>query len=314
MSNHRRTQAQIQKETQLDFDLRNYSLEDLYGLFKLDPNEPLNQFTLKKAKRILVYTHPDKSGLPPHFFNFFSKAYGMLEEMEQITNRIKTKPGNSQHTYVDDINTYNNEIHNTIKEAHTTTNNENKRTTIMKEFNTRFEEINRDLLPQNDNKGYAEWLKHENPEENVQNHKELYAKRKQELRDQYALTAHKIENPNFYSSSGSSLLDQQQNYSSGLFDSMQYSDLKQSYTETIIPVSEEDYKAMPSYSSIEDYKRVRDRPMDTSIYRDHNNMIKAREEEDRKMNDYRAFELAKQLERSGERNKAFESQFYKILN
>lgn len=312
MSNQRR--PHLQKETEIDFDLRNYSLEDLYALFKLDPNEPLNQVTLKKARRILVYTHPDKSGLPPQYFNFFSKAYGMLNEMEQITNRMKRKTGNEQQVYVDDINTYSTEIHNSIKETHTAVNNTNKRTTFIKEFNTQFEDINRDMLPQHDNRGYAEWLKRENPEENVQNHKELYAKRKQELREQYALTANKIQPPSFYSSSGSSLLDQPENYTSGLFDSMQYTDLKQSYTETIIPVGEEDYRAMPTYSSVDEYKRVRNGPLDTSMYRDHNNMLRAQEEEERKMNDYRAFELARQLEISGEKNKAFASQFYKILN
>jgi hypothetical protein len=310
MSKHRTHNKQ---EIELDFDLKNYNLDDLYKLFKLDPNAPLNADTLRAAKRILVYTHPDKSGLPPHYFQFFSKAYMMLAEMEGITNNIKKRERTDK--YVDDINNYSNEIHNSIKETHANTNAANKRTTIMKEFNARFEEINRDMLPQNDIRGYDKWLRHENPEENIQNHKELYTKRKQELREQYALSTNKIQPPSFYSSSGSSLLDQSNDYTSGVFDTMHYTDLKKSYTETIIPVSEDDYNQMPSYSNIDEYKRAREfNTKNPNLYKDHENILMSQEEEERKMSNYRAYELARQLEASEEKNRMFASQFYKILN
>jgi activator of 2-hydroxyglutaryl-CoA dehydratase len=171
------------------------------------------------------------------------------------------------------------------------------------------------MLPQNDNRGYSDWLKNENPEENVYNHKELYTKRKQELREQYALSTNKIQAPSFYSSSGSSLLDQSNDYTSGLFDPMQYTDLKKSYIETIIPVSEEDYTQMPSYRTIDEYKRARDfNTKNPDLYRDHKNILDNNEEEDRKMSNYRAYELARQLEASEHKNRMFASQFYKILN
>lgn len=309
MSQHRKAQ----QSPELDFDLSNYSLDDLYNLFKLDPSEHLNQQTLKKAKKVLVFVHPDKSGLPPHYFQFFSKAYGMLAEMESITSNIKKREHGQ--AYVDDINTYSNEIHNTIKETNANTNTTNKRTSFTKEFNARFEEINRDMLPQNDTKGYSEWFKNENPEENVQNHKELYSKRKQELREQYALSTNKIQPSFFYSSSGCSLLDQSDDYTSGLSDSMQYTDLKKSYTETIIPVSEDDFNQMPTYRTIDEYKRAREfNTKDPAVYKNHESILNSQEEEERKMSNYRAYELARQLEASEQKNKMFASQFYKILN
>ena len=33
---------------------------------------------LKSAKKLVLKTHPDKSGLPPDYFRFYSKAYKML--------------------------------------------------------------------------------------------------------------------------------------------------------------------------------------------------------------------------------------------
>lgn len=312
MSKHRQ-QAQEVAQTELDFDLSHYSLDDLYKLFKLEPHLPLNAETLRRARRVVLFTHPDKSGLPPHYYQFFNQAYGMLEEMEGITNHIKKK---RMDTYVDDINTFRNEIHQSIQEAHLGTNSAHKRTTILKEFNTRFEELNREMLPQHDGRGYAEWFKQENPEENTNNHQELYASRKQALREQYALSTHKISHPTFQSSSGSSLLDQSQDYTSGLFDSMQYTDLKKSYTETILPVGEEDFQRMPAYSSVEEYQRERNKlnTQDRTVYQNHAAMLANQQEEERKMSNYRAFELAKQMEQSGQKNKAFLSQFHKILN
>jgi len=308
MSRHRNNQT----EEQFDFDLNNYKMEDLYRLFKLQPEEPLNEQALKKARRILLFVHPDKSGLHQKYFQFYSKAYKILEEMEGIVNSINKK---KNELYVDDVNTYSNEIHNSIKEMSVNVNSSNKRTSITKEFNARFEELNKDMLPQNDNRGYANWLKDENPEENVKNHKELYTKRKKELRDQYALSTNKIQPPSFYSSSGSSLLDQNDDFTSGLFDPMQYTDLKKSYTETVIPVSEEDYENTPTYRTIDDYKRAREvNTADKSLYRDHTNILNRQQEEDRRMSDYRAYELARQLEASEHKNRMFASQFYKILN
>jgi hypothetical protein len=308
MSRHRNNQT----EEQFDFDLNNYKMEDLYRLFKLQPEEPLNEQALKKARRILLFVHPDKSGLHQKYFQFYSKAYKILEEMEGIVNSINKK---KNELYVDDVNTYSNEIHNSIKEMSVNVNSSNKRTSITKEFNARFEELNKDMLPQNDNRGYANWLKDENPEENVKNHKELYTKRKKELRDQYALSTNKIQPPSFYSSSGSSLLDQNDDFTSGLFDPMQYTDLKKSYTETVIPVSEEDYENTPTYRTIDDYKRAREvNTADKSLYRDHTNILNRQQEEDRRMSDYRAYELARQLEASEQKNRMFASQFYKILN
>jgi hypothetical protein len=310
-----RNKAQSGTSTEIDLDLSNYTLDDLYKLFHLDRNEPLNSQTLKKAKRIVVLSHPDKSRLPPHYFTFFSKAYGMLSEMEGITSNIKKRERGT--TYVDDINTYNNEIHHTVKQTQNNVNANNKRTVIMKEFNTRFEEINRDMLPQNDARGYSEWFKQDLPEENVSNHDALYAKRKQELREKYALTTNKIQySPLGNLNASCSLLDQPDDFTSGMFDSMQYTDLKKSYTETIIPVGEEDFQRMPTYRTVDEYQAARN--LNTrdikSMYHEHEKMLNNFAEEERKMSDYRAYELARQLEDSERKNRMFASQFHKILN
>ena len=68
-----------------DLDLSHYTLDDLLGLFKLE--YPLNSQSLKRAKKIAMRTHPDKSGLDSSLFMFFSTAYTTLERLIDFQNK-----------------------------------------------------------------------------------------------------------------------------------------------------------------------------------------------------------------------------------
>ena len=60
----------------VDLNIDNYNLNDILELFKLDYN--FDSSDLKKAKRVVLMTHPDKSKLPKEYFLFYTKAYKML--------------------------------------------------------------------------------------------------------------------------------------------------------------------------------------------------------------------------------------------
>ena len=57
----------------MDLNIDNYDLDDILNLFKLPKN--FLEEDLKAAKKIVLKTHPDKSGLPPDYFRFYSQAY-----------------------------------------------------------------------------------------------------------------------------------------------------------------------------------------------------------------------------------------------
>jgi len=57
----------------LDLDIENYNLNDILNLFKLEYDFDEND--LKKAKRVVLQVHPDKSRLPAKYFIFYSKEY-----------------------------------------------------------------------------------------------------------------------------------------------------------------------------------------------------------------------------------------------
>jgi len=70
---------------ELDLDINNYSLNEILSLFKL-PLE-FDERDMKKAKRIVLMTHPDKSKRDKKYFLFFSSAYKILFEVYKFRQR-----------------------------------------------------------------------------------------------------------------------------------------------------------------------------------------------------------------------------------
>lgn len=122
----------------MDLNLDHYNLDDLLALFKLRANFTPEEF--KAAKRIVLAVHPDKSGLGPDYFVFFSKAYKLLDYVH------KTKHSVSQ--------TYEPEIDNTKQLlARQFTESDD----FLKKFNHLFERHY--VASEEERKGHGEWLK-----------------------------------------------------------------------------------------------------------------------------------------------------------
>lgn len=64
-----------------NLDISTYSLDDLYNLFHISPEQELTEDMMKQMKKLVLQTHPDKSRLDSKFFLFFSKAYKRLYEI-----------------------------------------------------------------------------------------------------------------------------------------------------------------------------------------------------------------------------------------
>ena len=70
---------------EVDLNIENYNLNEILQLFKLDYS--FNRDDLKKAKRVVLLTHPDKSKMPKEYFLFYSKAYKMLYYIFEFRNK-----------------------------------------------------------------------------------------------------------------------------------------------------------------------------------------------------------------------------------
>jgi hypothetical protein len=102
-------------------------------------------------------------------------------------------------------------------------------------------------------------------------------------------------------------------HSSGLFSSLQYEDLKKAHTETVIPVTHEDYVNSKKFNNVNELQSFRDVHLKSYNYEEalHKKQAEAAfAEED---NTHRAFALAKQDELAEEMNKKFNGSFLKSL-
>jgi len=148
--------------------------------------------------------------------------------------------------------------------------------------------------------------------------------RKQEIRNKYALVE---RNELEYAGgdlggSGAGGYDltreRPQEYSSGIFGNLRYEDLKKAHTETVIPVTEEDYYKTKRFNNINELQTFRDqsrrdlhkqtsKSQQEEIYQ----QTKMRQEEE---DTRRAFILAKQDEISRDIHKKLYSDMFRLEN
>ena len=104
-------------------------------------------------------------------------------------------------------------------------------------------------------------------------------------------------------------------HSSGLFSSLQYEDLKKAHTESVIPVTHEDYIKSKKFNNTHDLKVFRDLNLKSYNYNNEEAMHKknAQAYEEAEDNTHRAFMMVKQDEIAQEMNKKFNGSFLKFL-
>jgi hypothetical protein len=150
-------------------------------------------------------------------------------------------------------------------------------------------------------------------------------KRKQELRNRYAVVERKELEYAGGGSGGSGngngydlTRERPQEYSSGIFGNLRYEDLKKAHTETVIPVTEEDYYQTRKFNNINELQTFRDQSR-RELYRQTSKQEQEQiyeqsrvrqEEEDTR----RAFILAKQDEVSRDIHKKLYSDIFRLEN
>jgi hypothetical protein len=248
----------------LDLDINNYSREELYKLFGFRSSIMLTDENIKEAKQIVLKTHPDKSNLENKYFIFFTEAFRKLKEIYEFQNKTNRK-NTQQDGYTADVehtNTYingeNKKVLDKMLEKSDLKNTDN----FNKWFNNQFD---KHKLEDPLEKGYGDWLKSEEDivymPQNINKDKMTSEinKRKNELKQ---LVPYKgVENTYFSSSNASALMEYDGNFSSGsLFtdgNNVAYTDLRQAYVESVIPVTEDDFNKMPQFKNMNEYNRHR---------------------------------------------------------
>ena len=239
--------------SELDLNIDNYTLNDLYNLFNVSY---LDEPSLKTAKQIVLKMHPDKSQLDSKYFLFFSKAYKRLYSIYEFQNKSdkKTERDLKKDYFEDSNKTVLDTMFETKKELKDPRN-------FNSWFNEKFEKHR--LEDDDTNKGYGEWLKSDeglygnNDNVTQANMNEAFELQKKQIQ---SLTVYNGISDTYaaFSGGGSLLGDQSSNFS-GSSCGLGFTDLRQAHIETIIPVTQDDYEKIPKYRNVNEYKTNRDR-------------------------------------------------------
>ena len=290
----------------LDLDINNYNLNDILALFKIPIN--FGEADMKKAKSIVLKTHPDKSGLDPDFFRFYSKAYKMLYSVWEFRKKGDVDKGSTKNT---DYSTYGDsekkELLNNLFETNDKFKNKKQ---FNKWFNQEFEK--NQIYNENQSKGYENWLRSDKePSQNnlgvtMETMGREFEKKKSQARSLIIKDdIHEIYSSNTISSSDLSS-DAPQSFDSGLFSSLPFQDLRQAHTETVIPVTFEDYENKQKFNTVNEMLSYRSqqniKPLSEQQAFDY---LKNRENNDKEQSARRAYDLAKQTELAQQKNNNF---------
>lgn len=240
---------------ELDLDIDNYSLEDLFNLFNIG-NNMLDENNLRRAKQIVLKMHPDKSHLDPKYFLFFSKAYKHLYGIFEFQNKSEKKNYKDEE-FFDDSNKQ------LLDQMFSANKNLKNSADFNTWFNASFEKHN--LKNEDQTNGYGDWLKSNegtyvfNGTVSKNNMNEIFEARKKEVQ---TLTVYKgVEDIDANNFGASSLSGHTDNYTGGN-GTLGFTDLRQAYIESVIPVTQDDYERIPKFQNFSEYKTHRDNVSD----------------------------------------------------
>jgi hypothetical protein len=284
------------KFNELDLNIENYDLLDILNLFNIKSYD-FDRDDLKQAKKIVLMTHPDKSRLDKKYFLFFKEAYKILYSIYEF--RYKSSNENKDKTYQD--LTTNSLEHKERSELLKNVNNKHKNAPEFNEwFNKMFDKTN--ISNKQKENGYGNWLSSNDDidtrETTYSNMNQTFETKKREMK---SIIVYKDYSTITYGENSIYKLDEEidcpSTYSSDIFSKLKYDDLKRAHTETVIPVTIEDYNNKKKYNNINELNRDRQiKYDDMPTIQQSNEYLNNTKQNELKGDIERAFKLAKQDE------------------
>ena len=247
---------QTPSPTTHNLNINMYSFNEILCLFDL--NYSISTEDIKRAKKKVLMTHPDKSKLPAEYFLFYKKAFDMVYNYYvNETKQNQSIPDSVKYTPIkEDLNkTTTNGIKSSIEKMD------------QKVFHRKFNELFESNMVSKPNSQKNEWFSKDEPIyktdqpvsagnigrvfETIKSQNNSLVKR-QNVSDLY------IRN-----GIGTNLYDETEEdeivyAESDIFSHLKFDDLRKVHKDqTIFAVSESDYKNVPQYSSVEQLNQSR---------------------------------------------------------
>jgi len=239
-----------------NLNIHMYKLNELLDLFGLSYDISIED--LKRAKKIVLMTHPDKSNLSPDYFLFYKKAFDIIVQFyENQTKQNRPVPKEEMKYESMNTNCYDksssNKIRNTINEMPTN------------EFQSRFNQLFEENMSSKPDVSKNDWFtKDDNiykvPENvNSKNIGQVFQRFKEENSNTVLAKYRGVECIN--TQSGTGYYDEEDNdqyVACDVFSKLKFDDLRKVHKDqTIFAVSENDYEKVPQFSSVDHYVRER---------------------------------------------------------
>jgi len=237
-------------------DIHNYSLNEIFNLFKIPSKTHITTEHIKQAKKITLQMHPDKSKLPHEYFMFYKKAFEIIVsyyETQQKTSQIVPTEKEIEYEHLDE-NINEKEIAKQIQKI-------SAEKSFHKKFNALFEENMREKIDTSQN----EWFTREDPLFTNANIKSV-----SQMNETLEKIKEKTQSMSIYrgiqtlnsSSNGSNLYgeDSREDYiSSDPFSKLKYEDLRKVHKDqTVFSISEKDISKVKKYDNVDQYQRSRE--------------------------------------------------------
>jgi hypothetical protein len=297
----------------LDTNIENYSLDEILKLFKMTHTFDSND--LKRAKQMVLKTHPDKSGLDSSYFIFFSRAYKLVLSIYEFKKTFENQ--NNQNNQNNETN-YDIVLKDTMNANINIKEKEKEKEKFNEWFNKEFEKHR--FLQDEEKDGYGEWLKTDQdlfPTLDKASMEEAWANKKKELASSSALIQQE-EGFHTASSFGSNLAgttDSTYGYTSSLFSHLPYQDLKSAHTESLIPVSpDHDLSRKERPRTLQEYKQIRSVPVKPLSEQQSIEFLQKKDLKMERESTQTAYRLAQDLEKSKKANNQFLSSFLLLQN
>lgn len=270
----------------IDLNIDNYDLNDLLQLFRMP--HPFGPDDLRKAKKVVLQTHPDKSGLPKEYFLFFSKAFKLLHGLHSTRC-------NSSEYILDDA----------TEEADTF-----KPLIDSAEFNGKFNQLfEQHRVKQCSDEGYGEWLQSTEGVSKVvvatpsAIHEHIQSQQRTLCVDETVRNIGDDITSNLDP-------DGPVNYGAPLFSKLLYDDVRRAHTETVVPVRQNE---RPAFSDEESLRKHRSQTVTAPLdQEDAARVLRDTRESEQQSDIQRAYRLAKQDEEVARANASWKSEFMKL--
>ena len=258
----------------VDLNIENYTLPDLLNLFKIPIN--YNEVELKEAKKRVLATHPDKSGLDAKYFLFYSKAYQYIYNLFTMRKGSDNKNISYDSEYVAEIDNEQKLILNNKLEQ-----------MDKKKFHTWFNDLFDKTKVKNEEQdsGYGDWLKSDEglvDQNKVSSLDEMNKYIKNKKDNMKSLIKYKDFTEINENSLNNLINDRPDYYASDINSKLQYDDIMRAHNEGVVPVTEEDYINKQKFRNVEELNihRTRDLINNHKRYTTHEETLKQNQESD----------------------------------